>query len=215
MCTIYRKTKEIREQLEPIVGITKAKTFFSYYAIFKNNLLFGLYKDEKLYLRMPESISIEDEFLQSLERLEDHKFGIHCKNFYHIPSTLLSEHSRLSRLVQLTLKEISHQKIRATIKRKNLIRSLPNLNINIERTLKRLGIHSINEFIEKGAFAIYVELIKRGIDADHILLFKLYGAANKQYIYTMSPDLKKLILKDANQALYDAGLRKRFKINED
>lgn len=215
MCTIYEKTQEIREQLKPIIGITQAKTFFSYYAIFKNNLLFGLYKDKKFYLRMPECISIDDEFLQSLERLEDNRFGIHCKNFYHIPSSHLSDYSRLSSLIQQTLKEISHKKMRATIKRKKLIRSLPNLNISIERTLKKLGIHSINEFIERGVFTIYVELIKMGIEADHNLLFKLYGAAHRQYIYTMSPALKKLILQDANQALYDAGLRRRFRIYDD
>lgn len=215
MCTIYEKTKEIRAQLEPVIGITTAKTFFSYYAIFKNNLLFGLYKDKRFYLRMPKCISIDDEFLQSLERLEDNRFGIHCKNFYYIPNSILSNHPHLSHLIQLTLKEISLQKIQATIKRKNLLRSLPNLNINIERTLKRLGINSVNEFIEKGAFKIYVELIKTGIDANHTLLFKLYGAAHGQYIYTMSPALKKLILQDANQALYDAGLRRRFKIHDD
>lgn len=215
MCTIYKKTKAIREQLEPIVGVTKAKTFFSYYAIFKNELLFGLYKEGKFYLRMPENISMEDEVIQHLDKLEDARFGIHYKNFYHVPTQLLSSYPRLSLLIQETLKEIAQQKQQASIKRKNLLRSLPNLNINIERILKRLGINSINEFIEKGAFAIYVELIKTGVDADRTLLFKLYGAIHRQYIYTMSSDLKKLILQEANQALYDAGLRKRFRFSDD
>lgn len=90
---------------------------------------------------------------------------------------------------------------------------MTNLNINIERLLRKVGVNSIPEFREKGAFVVYAEMIKIGIDASQELLFKLYGAINKQLIYTMSDELKKQILREADKALYDAGLRKRFNVD--
>lgn len=57
MSSIYKKTRLIREIFADIIGETRVKTFFSYYAIFKNDLLFGLYKNDKFYLRMPEHAS--------------------------------------------------------------------------------------------------------------------------------------------------------------
>lgn len=214
MCTIYQKTKFVREHLEVIIGETKVKSFFSYYAIFKNGLLFGLCKNDKFYLRLPDQIPDHQKLFHNLEKLQDKRFGIHYQNFYHIPSSILSQPTLYEPLIRQTLQEIADNKTKALLTRKKQLRSLPNLNINIERILKRLGINSIKEFLEKGAFAIYVELIKAGIDADQTLLFRLYGACQQQYIYTMSSAQKMIILKDANQALYDAGLRKRFKIDE-
>ncbi|AGH37522.1 DNA transformation protein [Bibersteinia trehalosi USDA-ARS-USMARC-188] len=213
MSSIYKKTRLIREIFADIIGETRVKTFFSYYAIFKNDLLFGLYKNDKFYLRMPEHAS-ENELISQLERLDDARFGIHNKNFYHLPQSILLNPEVYSHLVKTTLKEIALQKKLSSLKRRELIRALPNLNINIERILKKLGICSINDFMARGAYSIYVELIKSGIEADETFLFKLYGAIHRQYIYTMTPEQKRKILKDANQALYEAGLRKRFKIDD-
>lgn len=196
-----------------IVGETQVKTFFSYYAIFTRGLLFGLYKGDKFYLRLPKHISRE-ELPHQLEQLKDNEYGIYDKNFYHIPDDVLfTELIKYKPLILQTLDEISKQKMSEKIKRKRLIRSMPNLNISLERTLKRLGLRSIEDVVNAGAYAIYVKMIQVGIEADHNLLFRLYGAIHKQHIYTMSSELKLQILQDANQALYDAGLRRRFKIS--
>lgn len=213
MNSIYQNTREARELLTEIVGETRVKTFFSYYAIFTRGLMFGLYKDDKLYLRLPKNITKEDLPL-STEKLSDSESGIGDRHYYHIPLSLLSQNlSKFTELINTSLYEISCHKLKATIKRKKQIRTMPNLNINIERLIKKVGINSIAEFIENGPFKTYAEMIKIGIDASPDLLFKLYGAINKQYIYTMSKELKLEILREADKAIYDAGLRKRFNID--
>lgn len=212
MSSIYQKTQLSRKLLAKIVGETRVKTFFSYYAIFTRGLLFGLYKDDKLYLRLPENVS-QNELPHKLERLSDLDAGIGDKHFYHIPPEFLAEEmAKYTALIDTALHEIARKKLLERINRKKLIRSMPNLNINIERLLKKLGINSIAEFKEKGPFVTYAEMIKIGIDASPELLYKLYGAVNKQIIYTMSSELKREILRDADRALYDAGLRKRFNV---
>ncbi|MDO9698930.1 hypothetical protein [Glaesserella parasuis] len=41
---IDAKTQHIRNLLYPIIGETKAKTYFSYYGIMKDKAMFALYK---------------------------------------------------------------------------------------------------------------------------------------------------------------------------
>lgn len=214
MGVMLRETRVIRELLFPITGEVTVKTFFSYYGIFKGDLMFALYKHGCFYLRITQKAHQHTSWIKELERLEDPRMGIHYKYFYLIPDHILPNVSLYSHLIVETLEEISEKKQKSSSRRKTLIRTLPNLNISIERLLKRLGICSVKELFETGEINVFVELIKRGIDVDKTLLFKLYGAIHHQYIYLMTPSQKLALLKEADEALYAAGLRKRFKVDE-
>lgn len=214
MGILYKQTSAIRVQLATIIGETKVKTFFSYYAIFKNDLMFGLYKEGKFYLRIPKKRISHTFWITESLRLYDPNVGVYHKNFYEVPEKILSDSHYYREILLETLDEITAAKQLSEIKRKRLIRSLPNLNINIERTLRKLGINSIKELQEIGEANIFVEMIKRGIEANQTLLFKLYGAIHRQYIYTLTEQQKRKIMQDADQALYNNGLRKRFNIKD-
>lgn len=84
------------------------------------------------------------------------------------------------------------------------------MNIKLERMLKKVGIHSIQEFTDIGDIPTFIKLIQQGFNATEDLLFKLHGALNHQYIYTFTEIQKREIMHEANQALYASGLRKRF-----
>lgn len=211
--SILQTTQPIRDILFEVIGEIKVKTFFSYYGLFKNDLMFGLYKNNRFYLRVSPNALEQSEWISSLTRLDDPNMGIHYKHFYYIPEPLLSQPVKYVHLIQETLAEMSVIKQESYLSRRKLIRSLPNLNIHIERLLRRLDIHSIDDLYAVGEIQIFVEMIKRGIDADQQLLFKLYGAIHHQYIYTMTMKQKLTLMAEANQALYEAGLRRRFKIS--
>lgn len=212
MSEILNATQHIRTLLSTVIGETKVKTFFSYYAIFKDDTMFALYKQGKFYLRISPNYSQYHYWTHQLERLNDKHSGIYDKHFYYIPDHQLDKIADYGDVISQTIAELRQTKMQQAQSRKKLLRSLPNLNINIERLLKRLGILSIEDFFAMGEMAIFVELIKRGIEVDQNLLFKLYGARHHQYVYMLSDKQKLAILTEANQALYDAGLRRRFKI---
>lgn len=54
----------------------------------------------------------------------------------------------------------------------------------------------------------FIKLILQGFDVTEDLLFKLNGALNHQYIYTFTDQQKRELMQEANQALYNSGLRK-------
>lgn len=206
---IDAKTQHIRNLLYPIIGETKAKTYFSYYGIMKDKVMFALYKDDQFYLHIPNHC-LEENIAKNLSLLIDSQTGINLKSFYLIPSSMLNDIQQFSYWVTESVKDILNTKQNQYIEKKKCIRTLPNMTIQIERTLKKLGIYSTDDLIDRGEIDIFVNLLKMGIDADQALLFRLYGAINRQYIYTISDKTKQNLLYDADNALYAAGLRKRF-----
>lgn len=214
MGLILKETLAVRNLLFPITGETRVKTFFSYYGIFKDNLMFALYKQGAFYLRISPNTRHNTDWLKPLQRLEDHRIGIHYKHFYLIPNHILSDLSQYSHFIAETLEDISESKKQTALQRKKLLRTLPNLSIGIERMLKRLGIYSVDEFFEWGEMNICVALVQKGVEVSPELLFKLYGATHHQHVYTMSGETKLAILQEADKALYAAGLRKRFSVGK-
>ncbi|WP_231087427.1 TfoX/Sxy family DNA transformation protein [[Haemophilus] ducreyi] len=71
---------------------------------------------------------------------------------------------------------------------------------------------TVDEFKQVGETKAFVRLIQQGFEVNQLLLFKLYGALQHKYIYMLSLEEKKRLLEQADSALYDAGLRKRFTV---
>lgn len=210
MQSIKDITQEIAPLFSPIIGNFRLKTYFSYYAVFKNNAMIALYQNHSTYLRISDK---HTEFINNhtgTYNLSDNKINLQSKKFYYIPNDILSNATLFNELISSTLDELDQKEQETQRKRTTQIRNLPNMNLKLERMLKKIGIHSIQDFIEIGYLNAYITLIKQGIDATAELLFKLNGALNHQYIYTFTDHQKRLLLEEANQALYDAGLRKRF-----
>lgn len=212
MKTVNEIRQEIAPVFESILGEFRIKTYFSYYAIFKHNLMIALYQNGATYLRISrndmQSITLHPETYN----LSDDKIGLQSKKFYFIPNTILTNSSQFSSLVQSTIDELQSEKQKIDNKRSTQIRTLPNMNLKLERMLKKVGIHSIQDFSETGYISTFIKLITQGFDASEDLLFKLNGALNHQYIYTFTIQQKKELLQEANEALYASGLRKKFNI---
>lgn len=212
MSTMQQQTQPIRQILSSIIGETRLKSFFSYYAIFKDNSMLGLYKNGNFYLRISHKALEHTPWVKELTHLQDRKFGIHNKHLYLLPEHIIPNIATYQHLIFESIEEIQEIKKKNLERKKTLIRYLPNLNINIERILRRVGIFTVADFKKKGAINTFVEMVKIGIHADPNLLFKLYCALEHRYTYLLSNSEKLAILADANEALYNAGLRKRFKL---
>lgn len=195
----------------PIVGEFRIKTYFSYYGIFKNNIMFALYKEEKLYLRTAQSCLEQVQNLSDTEVLTDPTVGLSTKFFYMIPQHLWQTEN-LAIWVNAILTEMSEKQAALATKQKSQIRSMANLNINIERMLKRIGIHSVEDFIDTGDIATFIKLVQIGIDGSDQLLFRLHGAIHAQNMYSFSQEKKLALLEEANAEFYKAGLRQRFRL---
>lgn len=207
-------TQQIRNLLCSVIGETTAKTYFSYYGLFKDGLMFGLYKDNKFYLKLAPQDICEAISYQGIIPLSDPNIS-HSDKFFLLPQFILDNLSKYLAWFKNSLNEIQLNKYKSYYKRKETIRSLPNMTFRLEKFLKRINIHSIEDLRARGEINIFVDLMKIGLEVNHITLFKLYGAINHQFIYTIPPHIQKELLLEANEALYAAGFRRIFKIRDE
>lgn len=210
MQSINEIKKEISPLFSPIIGSFRLKTYFSYYAIFKNNVMIALYQNHSTYLRISAK---HKEFIDNHSEtynLSDDKISLQSKSFYYIPNSILTNSNLFQELINSTLAELDQKEQETYRKKTTQIRHLPNMNLKLERMLKKVGIHSIQDFMKVGYIYAFIKLVEKGVDATAELLFKLNGALSHQYIYTFTEQQKRLLIEEADRALYEAGLRKRF-----
>ncbi|MFA9489212.1 MULTISPECIES: TfoX/Sxy family DNA transformation protein [unclassified Mannheimia] len=172
--------------------------------------MIALYQNGVTYLRISQKDIPPISQHAETYNLSDEKIGLQSRKFYFIPNTILANSSKLNSLIHATLEELQSEKQKIYNKRSTQIRTLPNMNLKLERMLKKVGILSIQDFTEVGYISAFIKLVMQGFEATEDLLFKLNGALNHQYIYTFSEEQKRAIMQEANQALYQAGFRKRF-----
>lgn len=205
--------QSIQQQLtslfHPITDIT-FKTYFSYLGIFKGGTMFALYKDGHLYLR--KSKQYLDEIAQTIPLyfLTDINSGLRTRIFYHIPTSFLSQLTNHLHWITAAIDEYQASKDKINKHNQHKIRNMLNLNLNIERLLNKVQIHTAHDLSQLGAIQTTIRLIEQGFDVTPLLLFKLYGAIHHKYIALLPNSLKKSLLYQADSALQEANYRKRF-----
>lgn len=195
----------LSQLLNPIIGEISIKTYFAFYGVVKNNAMFALYKnDERLYLR--QTINTKN-LLSSYPQYSTKKIA----KYHSVPFTEINS-LKWKNIITQIIHDIHQEKLNEKIAKKKTIRSLLIMNANLERMLHRNGIKTVDQLFALGPIKTFVHLVKNGNEGSESLLFKLYGAINNTYVENIPPSKKRELLKEADEALYQAGLRKRFNI---
>lgn len=215
MLPIHAVEQPISALFEPITGKIRLKTHFSYYGIHTNGFMIALYKNNTIFIRASRQSKTEIQQLEGTYVLQDPEVGLNTKNFFAIPYHRALNESRFSHWVRSILEELSEQYKQEQEKRKTQIRSLTNMNFKMERILKKININNVEQFQQNGYINTFVKLVKQGSDGSDLMLFKLHGAIHKKSIYHITPEERIELLKEANKAMYDAGLRHKFYIPDE
>lgn len=209
MSSIVERTKHLKTLLEPILGEITAKNYFSYCGIFKDELMFGLYKDGQFYLKISPQHLEQALTHRGIKSLNDPRIA-HSNKYYSLPEDVMRNLSQYVTWFKHSLIEIRTNKYTSYYNKRNKIRSLPNMTFKLERLLRKINIYTVEDLFNKGEITTFVELIKLGLDVNHITLFKLYGAIHHLFIYSIPDNLKRALLSEADEALYQHGMRRRF-----
>lgn len=198
-------TEFLSQLFEPIVKTIAVKTYFSYYGAMKNEKMFALYKEDKLYIRATKNTIQKIQNIEGSYLLQDpDKFA--TSKHYFIPETLYHTtffHQLTRQVVKDLYAEIGEQENRS----KRLIRYLPNMNANIEKLLRKVEIYTQADLKRKGAIWAFVELLKRDINVNEMLLYKLHAAVNHKFVGFVSEEEKMRLLMHTDFSLKNAGQR--------
>ncbi|MFD0966642.1 TfoX/Sxy family DNA transformation protein [Seminibacterium arietis] len=208
MSKTEKNTLEIRKILSELIGEVTAKGLFTGYGIFYGGDMFGLYQNNRFYLRA------EQDFAKSLEEQGAVSYSdiamsskLNISNYYRLPASILQDKERYKAVLILSIQQIKSQKLANALAKKSRIKELPNLTIKHERLLAKINIRTVMGLKAVGAANCYVRLKKLGISVNITFFFNLTAALLNKNTILLSKEECKEAIETLNRTLRDAGLR--------
>ncbi|MCF8778849.1 TfoX/Sxy family DNA transformation protein [Vibrio sp. IRLE0018] len=158
-------------------GEFQKRSMFGGVGLFADDAMFALVSEGAYYLRGGDNL--DEEFTQlGCEKYRHVKRQTTATVNYYEISNLFGKHSvELDRLVK--------QSIECSVKQRNFqkssasrrLRDLPNMQLTLERMVKKAGIEDVETFMELGAIEVFNRVKQAyGNDVDVKLLWKFAGA---------------------------------------
>ncbi|HHF3827595.1 TPA: DNA transformation protein TfoX [Haemophilus influenzae] len=203
--------------LDLLVGNVTFKNLFTGYGLFhKEETMFAIWQNKKLYLRG------EDELATQLIKLGCEPFTTNELNkrfvlsqYYALTEQVLRNNMLCRKLIILSIKQIIEQKLECTLRKLNRLKDLPNLTIKHERALIKVGITDVVMLREIGAENALVELKKNGSGATLDFYWKLVCALQNKNSQMLSQAEKERLLKKLNEVLRKNGLKGYRKLDDE
>ena len=178
-------SKQLKDELAPIIGDVKIKNLFAGYGIFYSEMMFAIYQNGSLYLRAEDELA---QYLESLgaaaySRNPDCSDVLVLYHYYQLPLAVQKDKARLGHLISLSL--IKH-----------------------ERLLAKINIYTVDEFRSLGATNSYVRLKKLGIPINIDMLWRFAAALKNKHVHLLTEKEKHTLFVRVNELLEANGLRK-------
>lgn len=203
--------------LDRLVGNVSFKNLFTGYGLFhKEETMFAIWQNKKLYLRGEGVLAIQ------LTKLGCEPFITNELNkrfvlsqYYALSDQVLRSNRLCRKLIILSIKQILEQKLECKLRKLNRLKDLPNLTIKHERALIKVGITNVAMLREIGAENALVELKKSGSGATLDFYWKLVCALQNKNSQMLSQAEKERLLKKLNEVLRKNGLKGYRKLDDE
>lgn len=171
------------------------RSMFGGIGLFSNDAMFALVSNDCCYLR--GGIGLDDEFTQlNCEKYKHVKKQTTATvNYYDVTDLFDSSFNGLDELLQksieCSIKERKYQKSSASRR----LRDLPNMQLTLERMVKKAGIDDVDTFLELGPVEVFNKVrVAYGSDVDVKLLWKFAGAIDGIHWKLIQEPRKKQLL---------------------
>ncbi|MEZ8100053.1 TfoX/Sxy family DNA transformation protein [Vibrio bivalvicida] len=170
-------TEQLFIQYVKRFGDFQKRSMFGGTGLFRDEAMFALISADKIFIRGGESLD------KVLNQLGCEKYR-HVKkqttatvNYYDITQLFSSNHQQLSDLVEQSINfSVSQREYKRSSANRRL-RDLPNMQLTLERMVKKAGVEDVDTFLELGAPAVFSRVKQAyGSDVDVKLLWKFAGA---------------------------------------
>ncbi|MCG3731284.1 TfoX family DNA transformation protein [Vibrio cincinnatiensis] len=167
-------------------------TFFDYvikFGAYQKRSMFGgigLFQEDAMYALLTE----DTIFIRGSEELDQQLMDLGCEKFRHVKKQTTATvnyyditelfdkrhpdlESIIRRSVQYSIEQRNFQKSQASRR----LRDLPNMQLTLERMVKKAGVDDVDTFIQLGAPEVFSKVRQvYGSDVDVKLLWKFAGA---------------------------------------
>lgn len=160
-------------------GTFQKRSMFGGTGLFQNEAMFALLSANKIFIRGGDQLDKELTALGCEKYRHVKKQTTATVNYYDITEIFAADNSRLDELLQQSIDfSVSERKFKRSAANRRL-RDLPNMQLTLERMVKKAGIEDVETFLELGAPAVFTKVKEAyGNDVDVKLLWKFAGAVD-------------------------------------
>lgn len=172
-------------------GDFQKRSMFGGIGIFQSDAMFALVAGDKLFIRGGKEL--DQKFIQSNCEKYRHvkKQTTATVNYYDVSSLYNDNATLLADLINQSIDfSVSQRKAQKSPSNRRL-RDLPNMQLTLERMVKKSGIEDVDTFFDLGAAEVFKHVKQiYGNDVDVKLLWKFAGAIDGVY-WKLIPAAKK------------------------
>lgn len=158
-------------------GDFQKRSMFGGTGLFKDDAMFALISADKIFIRGGEKLDEELRSLNCEKYRHVKKQTTATVNYYDITTLFVDNFHRVGELVEQSITySVSQREFKRSSANRRL-RDLPNMQLTLERMVKKAGIDDVDTFLELGAAAVFSRVKQAyGSDVDVKLLWKFAGA---------------------------------------
>lgn len=158
-------------------GDFQKRSMFGGTGLFKEDAMFALLSNERVFIRGGDKLDNELSQLGCEKYRHVKKQTTATVNYYDVTALFVSGDSRMDRLVDESIEySVSEREFKRSSANRRL-RDLPNMQLTLERMVKKAGIEDVETFVQLGASEVFSKVKETyGSDVDVKLLWKFAGA---------------------------------------
>ena len=180
-------------------GEHQKRSMFGGIGLFKNDAMFALLSEGCLFIRGGKSLDKKLTDLDCEKYRHVKKQTIATVNYYDITDLFTCEYPELDSIIRTSIdNSIQQRRFKKSFASRRL-RDLPNMQLTLERMVKKAGVDDVSMFMQLGAPEVFNKVREAyGNDVDLKLLWKFAGAIDGIHWKLLQEPRKQQLLKSCH-----------------
>lgn len=177
------------------LGRFNKRSMFGGVGLFTDDAMFSLVTEGRLYVRGGGEVDNTFEKLGCERFKHVKKTTIATVNYFDVSDLFEKNSALLMEIIQETMENSRLEREFKKSKENRRLRDLPNMQLTLERMVKKAGVPDVSSFFEIGAVDVFKKVnTTYGGDVDVKLLWKFAGAESGVHWTLLQEPMKKALL---------------------
>jgi len=184
-------------------GESQERSMFGGIGLFKQDAMYALLTNDCIYIRGGDELDKQLSALGCEKYRHVKKQTVATVNYYDITSLYADDYQGLDSIIGESIKQAIDQRVVKNSSMNRRLRDLPNMQLTLERMVKKSGVEDVDTFIELGAPEVFNLVCKTyGNDVDIKLLWKFAGAIDGVHWKLIQEPRKRQLLESCPHCKY-------------
>lgn len=180
-------------------GEHQKRSMFGGIGLFQNDAMFALLSEGCLFIRGGKSLDKKLADLDCEKYRHVKKQTTATVNYYDVTDLFICEHPELDSIIRTSIDNSIQQRSFKKSSASRRLRDLPNMQLTLERMVKKAGVDDVSMFMQLGAPEVFNKVRKAyGNDVDLKLLWKFAGAIDGIHWKLLQEPRKQQLLKSCH-----------------